>query len=113
MGHAATIVAEYEALLWRTEDLVREFQPRLSAGTVIRAVTACRAELRRAGVRDGLARAAEERARTLLQQRAAAASGRGAGGQWSGGRARAGHSRSRAPSTATCSENRWSGRATL
>jgi hypothetical protein len=27
MGHAATIVAEYESLLWRTEDLVREFQP--------------------------------------------------------------------------------------
>ncbi len=135
MGHAATVVAEYELLLWRTEELVREFQPQLSAGTVIRAVTSCRAELRRAGVRRGLARATEERARTRLQERAATASGashqrpgrtpsgavalpaprlpgsgtaepRAAIGQGSTGSALVGHSRSRAPSTAACSANR-------
>ena len=54
MGHAAIIVAERKALLARTEFLVREFHPVLAAGTVIRAVTRCRAELLRAGVRRGL-----------------------------------------------------------
>src|SRR5688572_22776933 len=54
VGHAATLVAERKALLARTEFLVREFHPVLPAGTVIRAVTRCRAELLRAGVRRGL-----------------------------------------------------------
>lgn len=127
MGHAATLVAEYEALAWRTETLVREFQPALSAGTVIRTVTRCRAELRRSGVRSGLARATEEMARARLQQRASAltwpraearartagsprnsdeATTAAAGAHGSAGSDRAGHSSSRAPSTAACSENR-------
>jgi|SRR4051794_14256856 hypothetical protein len=66
MGYAATVVVEYKDLLARTEALVREFQPGLSAGTVIRAVTRCRAELLEAGVRHGLASAAEDRARAEL-----------------------------------------------
>ena len=55
VGHAAIIVAERKALLARTESLVREFHPALPAGTVIHAVTRCRAQLLRAGVRRGLA----------------------------------------------------------
>jgi hypothetical protein len=75
MGHAATIVAEYKALLPRTEALVREFQPALSAGAVIGAVTRCRTELRRCGVRRGLAGATEDMARAQLRRRAAATRG--------------------------------------
>jgi hypothetical protein len=75
MGHAATIVAEYKALLPRTEALVREFQPALSAGAVIGAVTRCRTELRRCGVRRGLAGATEDMARAQLRRRAAPSSG--------------------------------------
>ncbi len=66
MGHAATLVAERKALLARTEFLVREFHPVLPAGTVIRAVTRCRAELLRAGVRRGLAGITESRVRAQL-----------------------------------------------
>ncbi|WP_448624951.1 hypothetical protein [Geodermatophilus sp. URMC 64] len=66
MGQAATVVAERKALLARTESLVREFHPALPAGAVIRAVTHCRAELLRAGVRRGLASATEARVRVQL-----------------------------------------------
>ena len=66
VGHAAIIVAERKALLARTESLVREFHPVLPAGTVIRAVTRCRTELLRAGVRRGLAGATEARVRAQL-----------------------------------------------
>ncbi|MGR6965005.1 hypothetical protein ACU610_11130 [Geodermatophilus sp. URMC 61] len=66
VGHAAIIVAERKALLARTEFLVREFHPVLAAGTVIRAVTRCRAELLRAGVRRGLAGATDARVRAQL-----------------------------------------------
>jgi hypothetical protein len=66
VGLAATVVDEYKDLLQRTEGLVREFQPSLPAGTVIRAVTRCRAELLRSGVRHGLAGATENLARDQL-----------------------------------------------
>lgn len=66
VGHAAIIVAERKALLARTESLVREFHPALPAGTVIHAVTRCRAELLRAGVRRGLAGTTEARVRAQL-----------------------------------------------
>jgi hypothetical protein len=66
VGHAAIIVAERKALLARTESLVREFHPTLPAGTVIHAVTRCRAELLRAGVRRGLAGTTEARVRAQL-----------------------------------------------
>lgn len=67
VGHAAAVVSEYKDLLQRTEELVREFQPRLPAGTVIRTVTRCRDELLRSGVRRGLAGAAEDLARNQLR----------------------------------------------
>jgi hypothetical protein len=66
VGHAATLVAERKALLMRTESLVREFHPDVSAGAVIRAVTRCRTELLRAGVRRGLASCTEARVRAQL-----------------------------------------------
>jgi hypothetical protein len=66
VGHAAIIVAERKALLARTESLIREFHPALGAGTVIHAVTRCRAELLRAGVRRGLAGITEARVRAQL-----------------------------------------------
>ena len=68
MGHAAIIVAERKALLARTESLVREFHPALPAGTVIHAVTRCRAQLLRAGVRRGLAGITEARVRAQLDR---------------------------------------------
>src|SRR3954447_18269532 len=71
VGSAATLVAERQVLLVRTESLVREFHPTLSAGTVILAVIRCRAELLRAGVRHGLARATETRVRARLTRAAA------------------------------------------
>jgi hypothetical protein len=74
MGQAAMVVGEYQDLRRRTEVLVREFSPQLPAGTVIRAVTRCRAELLRAGVRRGLAGAAEDIARDQLQRLAEARS---------------------------------------
>ncbi len=73
MGHAAIVVAERKALLARTDSLVREFHPVLSAGAVIRAVTRCRAELLRAGVRRGLASTTEARVRAQLCRSAASA----------------------------------------
>ncbi len=72
MGHAAIVVAERKALLVRTECLVRDFHPVLSAGTVIRAVARCRAELLRAGIRRGLASTTEARVRAQLCRSAAA-----------------------------------------
>jgi len=66
MGHAAALVAERKALLTRTESLIRDFHPDLSAGAVIRVVTRCRTELLRAGVRRGLAGATEARVRAQL-----------------------------------------------
>ena len=68
VGHAAIIVAERKALLARTESLVREFHPALPAGTVIHAVTRCRAQLLRAGVRRGLAGTTEARVRAQLDR---------------------------------------------
>lgn len=49
-----------------TEVLVREAYPARSAGTVIACVLRCREELLRAGVRAGLADAAETMARARL-----------------------------------------------
>lgn len=49
-----------------TEVLVREAYPLRSAGTVISCVLRCRDELLRAGVRAGLADAAESMARSRL-----------------------------------------------
>jgi hypothetical protein len=67
MPGAAHLVTEYRDLLGRTETLIREFQPSLSAGTVITTVLNCRTELMRTGVRRGLAIAAEAMARSRLQ----------------------------------------------
>jgi hypothetical protein len=67
MPGAADVVTEYKDLLARTETLIREFQPSLSAGTVITTVLSCRTELMRTGVRRGLAIAAEAMARSRLQ----------------------------------------------
>src|SRR5687768_2242663 len=71
MPGAARVLSEYQDLLARTETLIREFQPSLSAGTVITTVVSCRNQLRRAGVRRGLAIAAEAMARARLQVRLA------------------------------------------
>ncbi len=68
MGHAAIVVAERKALLRRTESLVREFHPVLPAEALNRAVTRCRAELLRAGVRRGLASTTEARVRVQLRR---------------------------------------------
>ena len=67
MPGTAHLVAEYRDLLGRTETLIREFQPSLSAGTVIATVLSCRTELMRIGVRRGLAIPAEAMARSRLQ----------------------------------------------
>jgi hypothetical protein len=67
MPGAADVMTEYEDLLARTETLIREFEPSLSAGTVITTVRRCRNELMRTGVRRGLAIAAEAMARSRLQ----------------------------------------------
>jgi hypothetical protein len=69
MPGAAHVVTEYKDLLARTETLIREFQPSLSAGTVVTTVLGCRNELMHAGVRRGLAIAAEAMARSRLQSR--------------------------------------------
>jgi hypothetical protein len=69
MPGAAHVISEYQDLLARTETLIREFQPSLSAGTVITTVVSCRNQLRSAGVRRGLAIAAEAMARARLQVR--------------------------------------------
>ena len=69
MPGAAHVVSEYKDLLARTETLIREFQPSLSAGTVIATVVTCRDQLMRTGVRRGLAIAAEAMARARLQVR--------------------------------------------
>lgn len=69
MSEAAAIVVERKDLLVRTESLIREFHPQLSAGAVITTVTRCRDELVRAGVRAGLATAAESMARARLRTR--------------------------------------------
>ena len=84
-------------------------RPTGPAGTVIGAVTRCRAELLRAGVRRGPAGATEVRVRAQLSGTTADAGD----GHGSGGSGVAGQSSSRAPSTAACSENRWSGWETL
>jgi len=67
MPGAAHVIAEYRDLVARTETLIREFQPSLSAGTVITTVVNCRNELLRTGVRRGLAIAAEAMARSRLR----------------------------------------------
>jgi hypothetical protein len=67
MPGAADVMTEYEDLLARTETLIREFEPSLSARTVITTVRRCRNELTRTGVRRGLAIAAEAMARSRLQ----------------------------------------------
>jgi hypothetical protein len=67
MPGAAHVITEYKDLLARTETLIREFQPSLSAGAVITTVRSCRNELMRTGVRRGLAIAAEAMARSRLQ----------------------------------------------
>ena len=69
MPGAADVMTEYEDLLARTETLIREFEPSLSARTVITTVRRCRNELMRTGVRRGLAIAAEAMARARLQVR--------------------------------------------
>jgi hypothetical protein len=67
MPGAAHVITEYKDLLARTESLIREFQPSLSAGAVITTVLSCRTVLMRSGVRRGLAIAAEDMARSRLQ----------------------------------------------
>ena len=69
MPGAAHVVSEDHDLLARTETLIREFHPSLSAGTVIATVSSCRSELMRTGVRRGLAIAAEAMARARLRVR--------------------------------------------
>jgi hypothetical protein len=69
MPGAAHVISEYQDLLARTETLIREFQPTLSAGTVIATVLSCRNQLMHTGVRRGLAIAAEAMARARLQLR--------------------------------------------
>ena len=66
MPGAVHAVTEYKELLARTEELIREFRPRLSAGAVIRMVVSCRDQLVRTGVRRGLATATEAMARSRL-----------------------------------------------
>lgn len=67
MPGAAHVITGYRDLLARTEALIREFQPSLSAGAVITTVLTCRTELMRTGVRRGLAIAAEAMARSRLE----------------------------------------------
>jgi hypothetical protein len=110
VGHAATLVEERKVLLTRTEFLVREFHPDVPAGAVIRAVIRCRAELLHSGVRRGLARTTEARVRAQLVRERSPGAG---GSQVSAGSGDPGQSSSRAPRTAACSANRWSGRETL
>lgn len=69
MPGAAHVVAEHNDLRIRTQGLVREFHPRLSAGEVITTVARCRQELMRSGVRRGLATATEAMARARLDMR--------------------------------------------
>src|SRR4051794_10488703 len=79
MPGAACVIAEHQDLLSRTETLIREFRPSLSADTVITTVRSCRHELMRAGVRRGLAIAAEAMARTRLSRYDCAESSSGPG----------------------------------
>jgi hypothetical protein len=72
MTHATLLVLERKDLVRRTEILVREYHPVLSAGAVIACVVRCREELVRAGVRAGLADAVESMARARLRLREAA-----------------------------------------
>jgi hypothetical protein len=65
----AQLLHERRELLSRTESLIREFAPGTSAGVVIATVSRCRDELVRAGVRSGLAEAAESMARSRLHAR--------------------------------------------
>jgi hypothetical protein len=67
MGHARTVVVEYKNLIARTEEMIRDFQPAMSAGAVIGTVTRCRSNLLRSGVRRGLADATERMARAQLR----------------------------------------------
>jgi hypothetical protein len=67
MAGEAHVVAEHNNLRSRTEGLIQEFHPRLSAGHVITTVARCRHELVRAGLRHGLATATEAMARARLQ----------------------------------------------
>jgi hypothetical protein len=71
MPEAAHVVAEHNDLHIRTEGLVREFHPRLSADDVITTVARCRQELMRSGLRHGLPTATEAMARARLQMRRA------------------------------------------
>lgn len=57
------------ALLDMTHDLVRQYEGRLPAGSVIRCVARCREELMVMGVRDGLGVALEAMARHRLDDR--------------------------------------------
>ena len=66
----ADVVQVHAQLLRLTEQLVREYQAELAAGTVIRTVVGARDELRLAGVAAGLAPAVESVARRRLQERA-------------------------------------------
>ncbi len=66
----ADVVQVHAQLLRLTEQLVREYQAELAAGTVIRTVVGARDELRLAGVAAGLATAVEAMARHRLQERA-------------------------------------------
>jgi hypothetical protein len=62
-------LAAREHLLDVSHDLVREFEGRLAAGSVIRCVVHCRDELVRTGVRHGLVEAVHAMARTRLRLR--------------------------------------------
>jgi hypothetical protein len=66
----AELLRERRDLLARTEVLIREFSSAASAGAVIATVSRCRDKLVRAGVRAGLAEAAESMARARLLSRA-------------------------------------------
>ena len=67
MPGTTPVLTVYDDLPARTETLVREFEPWLSAPTVITTVERCRSELVRTGVRRGLAIAAEAMARSRLR----------------------------------------------
>jgi hypothetical protein len=69
MPGAAHVVAEHNDLRVRTQGLIREFHPLLSAGEVITTVARCRQELMRSGLRRGLATTTEATARARLDRR--------------------------------------------
>jgi hypothetical protein len=69
MPGAAHVVAKHHDLPIRTQALVREFHPILTADDVITTMAGCRQELIRSGLRHGLPTATEAMTRARLQMR--------------------------------------------